>query len=295
MGFGGDGATWGNYGLVWKDPDSALTDYGDTHFTNGNDFHFAAVGGTTPALWHDMTIYVIGMDQGTNNIHYNASSPGLGSGTIPATGSGSDHALFTKIAMPINKEWSVGLLLSYETSAFNAQSISNPGQTVHYNTQWRPSGGFGVAWQPNKTVLVGFRALLNTDFERRTDSSGISEGLARSSEYRLGVSVSPWNGALIDIGGTRLEKQNDIADTHTIAYHPNLGIEQSFLDKKLTIRAGLDETSPTAGMSFRFAPFNLDFAYVHNMALDRTGDIFGTQSNSFIATLTLLNYSDFIN
>jgi hypothetical protein len=52
IGFGGDGATWGNYGLVWRDADTALVDYGDTHYTNGNDFHFEAVGLTSPPLWH---------------------------------------------------------------------------------------------------------------------------------------------------------------------------------------------------------------------------------------------------
>jgi hypothetical protein len=50
IGFGGDGATWGNYGLVWKDAGTALVDYGDTSYTNGNDFHFVAAGATTPAL-----------------------------------------------------------------------------------------------------------------------------------------------------------------------------------------------------------------------------------------------------
>src|SRR5581483_1084815 len=68
IGFGGDGATWGNYGLVWKDADSALVDYGNTRFTNGNDFQFAAMGATTPALWHGMSIYMIGMDQRSNTI-----------------------------------------------------------------------------------------------------------------------------------------------------------------------------------------------------------------------------------
>src|ERR1700722_7922066 len=51
IGFGGDGATWGNYGLVWKDAGTALVDYGNTEFDNGNDFHFSAVGLTSPSLW----------------------------------------------------------------------------------------------------------------------------------------------------------------------------------------------------------------------------------------------------
>jgi len=63
IGFGGDGATWGNYSLVWRDADTALVDYGDTHYTNGNDFHFEAVGLTSPSLWHGLTIYVIAMEK----------------------------------------------------------------------------------------------------------------------------------------------------------------------------------------------------------------------------------------
>lgn len=287
IGFGGDGATWGNYGLVWKDAGGVLTDYGNTRYTNGNDFHFAAAGATTPLMWHDLAIYIIDMSQSTNTISYNAKTPGFGASTVPATGSGLDHALFTKIAMPITPQISAGILLSYETSAFNAQEVGNPSQQVHYQTEWRPSGGFGVAWQPNPKVLAGFRVLFNNDLEKRTDSTGLSEGLARSQEYRLGVSVSPWKWALIDVGGTRLEKENELAGTHTVAYHPNLGFEQSLLDKKFTLRCGLDETSPTAGFSVKMAPFNLDFAYVRNMAEDRAGEIFGAQSNSFIATLSL--------
>src|SRR5262245_54891960 len=79
IGFGGDGATWGNYSLVWNDANTTLLDYADTHFTNGNDFHFEAVGATTPPLWHQLAIYVIAMTQETNNVKFNASAPGLGS------------------------------------------------------------------------------------------------------------------------------------------------------------------------------------------------------------------------
>src|ERR1700745_3505697 len=38
IGFGGDGATWGNYGLVWRDASTALLDGGATLYTNGNVF-----------------------------------------------------------------------------------------------------------------------------------------------------------------------------------------------------------------------------------------------------------------
>jgi hypothetical protein len=287
IGFGGDGATWGNYALVWRDADTALVDYGDTHYTNGNDFHFAAVGATSPALWHNLAIYVIGMFQETNDVRFNAKSPGLGSNPVPLIGTGSDHAFFAKIALPIGKGVSVGVLLSRETSQFDATAQSNPNQTVHYQTDWRPSGGFGVAWQPNKKLLFGFRGLLNNDLERRTDPAGVTEGMAHTAEFRLGGSVSPWQGALVDVGGTRLERRNALAGTHTVAYHPNLGFEQILRDGRVGLRFGLDETSPTAGFSLKFSRYKLDAAYVHNMAQSRTRGLFGPNSNSVLVTLTV--------
>jgi hypothetical protein len=288
IGLGGDGATWGNYGLVWKDAGTGLADYGDTTYTNGNEFHFTAVGLTSPPLWQELAIYVIALSQGTDDVRFNAKSPGLASGAAaPVVGNGSDHAVFTKIAMPLGQGFSAGVLLAYETSQFNSTNVRNAQQRIHYATEWRPSAGFGLAWQPNKAVLLGFRALLNNDLERRTDPAGVTEGMARSAEYRLGGSYSPWGGALIDIGGTRLERRNALAGTHTIAYRPNVGFEQGFLDRHLTLRLGLDETSPTAGISLKYALFNLDVAYVDNMAHSRVGNLFGANSRSFLMTFTL--------
>jgi hypothetical protein len=286
IGFGGDGATWGNYGLVWLDANTVLTDYGDTHYTNGNDFHFYAVGVTTPPLWHRLAIYVIAMSQGTNNVRLNVKSPGLGPGAVPVIGTGSDTAVFSKIALPVGKGVSVGVLLSHETSHFDATAQQGPQLHVRYQTDWRPSGGFGVAWQPSKRLLLGFRGLFNNDLERRTDPVSVAEGLARTQEYRLGGSLSPWDGALIDVGATRLERRNALAATHTIVYHPNLGFEQALLKRRLTLRFGLDETSPTVGISVRYGRFKLDTAYVDNMARSRLGNLFGTHSNSFLFTVT---------
>ena len=173
--------------------------YGNTAYTNGNDFQFVAVGATSPALWHDLAIYLIGMTQSTNNVQFDLKSPGLGPGPTPVAGHGADDALFSKIALPLGHGVSAGLLLSYETSHFDASSVAAPDNTVRYQTYWRPSGGFGVAWQPNTRLLFGFRALLNNDLERRKDATGTVEGLARSAELRLGGYVSPWEGALIDV------------------------------------------------------------------------------------------------
>lgn len=287
IGFGGDGATWGNYGLVWRDAGTGLVDYGDTTYANGNDFHFEAVGVTTPPLWHDLAVYLIAMTESTNDIHFDLRSPGLGPRATQVAGHGTDDALFSKIALPLGHGVSAGVLLSYETSHFDASSVTTPENTVRYETRWRPSGGFGIAWQPTQRLMFGFRALLNNDLERRIDALGTSEGLARSAELRLGGSVSPWEGALIDIGATRLEKTNTIAGTHATTPEPNVGLEQALFARRLTLRLGVDETSPTAGLSVKLPPFNMDVAYVRNMARSRVGELFGTRSDSVLATFTV--------
>jgi hypothetical protein len=217
----------------------------------------------------------------------NVKSPGLGPGAAPVIGNGSDDAVFVKIAMPLGKGVSVGGLLSHETSQFDATTEANPKQSVRYQTGWRPSGGFGVAWQPGQRMLFGFRGLLNNDLERRIDPAATTEGMAHTAEYRLGVSVSPWNGAWIDVGGTRLERRNAIAATHTVFYHPNLGFEQALVDKHLGLRAGLDETSPTAGLSLKYGRFKMDAAYVDKMARSRVGDLFGASSRSVLVTFAV--------
>ena len=287
IGFGGDGATWGNYGLVWRDADTALVDFGDTHYTNGNDFHFLAVGLTTPHLWHNLAIYAIAMFQDTNNVRLNVKSPGLGPGPVPAFGKGSDHALFVKLAMPLGKGFSAGVLLSDESSRFDATVAGNIQQSVRYETEWRPSGGFGVAWQLRQTMLFGFRALLNNDLEHRTDPAGSTDGTAHTREYRVGGSASPWKGAWVDVGGTCLQRRNALNGTHALVYHPNLGFEQALLQSRLVPRFGLDETSPTAGVSVKFRRYRLDGAYVYNMARSRVGNLFGNSSHSALVTFTI--------
>jgi hypothetical protein len=288
IGFGGDGATTGNYALVYRDAGGALVDGGLTHYTNGNDFTFTAVGATTPALWHGLTVYAIGLSQHAQGIHLSLSSPGLGGAARPLVGGGSNQALFVKVAMPIAHGFSAGALLSYELSQFDA--ATEPGDAspaaVHYETRWRPSGGFGVTWEPSKRFLFGTRVILNHDQEVRTDSAGTSEALARTYEARLGGAVSPWTGGLIDVGGTWLYRRNGLAGSTKTALHPNLGVEQNLFARALALRAGLDETSYGAGFSVRRRPLQLDVAYVYNLGKARVGDLFGKTSHSVLATLT---------
>jgi hypothetical protein len=94
--------------------------------------------------------------------------------------------------MPLGQGFSAGVLLAYEISQFDATTVANPQQRIRYETEWRPSAGFGLGWQPIKTMLMVFRALLNNDLKRRTDPAGVTEGIARSAEYRFGGSYSPW-------------------------------------------------------------------------------------------------------
>ena len=288
IGFGGDGATVGNYALVYRDAGGALVDGGLTHYTNGNDFTFTAVGVTTPALWHGLAVYAIALSQHAEDIHLALSSPGLGTAARPLVGGGTNQALFIKAAMPLARGFSAGALLSYELSQFDA--ASPPGDaspaSVHYATRWRPSGGFGVTWEPSKRLLFGTRAILNHDQEVRTDSAGTSEALARSYEARLGGAASPWTGGLIDVGGTWLYRRNGLAGTTKTALHPNLGFEQSLLAGAFALRAGVDETSYGGGFSLRRRPLKLDVAYVYDLGRARVGDLFGKTSNSLLATLT---------
>jgi hypothetical protein len=285
IGFGGDGATWGNYGLVWKDAGTALVDVGDTDYTNGNNFRFDAVGATTPRLWHDLTVYAIALRQNTDTAHYMAQSPGFGPAPVAASGHGNNNAQFLKAAMPLGNGFSAGILLSHEVSDFTATSDANPSAGVRYRTTWRPSGGFGLAWQPDRQWLIGFRALLNRDLEQRADATGIVEGVAKTNEFRLGASYSPWAGGQIDMGSTRLYRRNGIAGTDTTHYAPNLGFEQSLRDNSLAFRFGLDESSPGAGFSAKFTAFKLDVAYIRNLGKARVGELFGDHSSSLIMTL----------
>jgi hypothetical protein len=66
-----------------------------------------------------------------------------------------------------------------------------------------------------------------------------------------------------------------------------VGFEQALFDRHVALRFGLDETSPAAGLSFKYALFGVDIAYVVNMARSRVGNLFGANSRSFIMTFTL--------
>jgi hypothetical protein len=294
IGFGGDGATWGNYGLVYRAADTAVVDAGVTAYTNGNIFSFTAAGITSPQLWHGLAIYVLGLAQTATNISLPLHDAALGPVPIQTHGDGGDQLLALRLAMPLGHGFSIGIQLTYEVSHFDALYDDGTG-SIRYQTRWLPSGGLGVAWTPNDRVLVGTRIILNNDWEHRFDASGEKSGLNRSYEYRLGVSVSPWRGALIDLGGTMLDRANGIARTEALVGGANLGFEQAFWKRKLVVRGGVDECqlgigsacSATAGLSAKGGPIDVDVAYVYDLGQARIGKTFGTHSHTALATITL--------
>ena len=101
IGMGGDGATTGNYALVYKDAGGAIFDQGVVHFTDtGNIFTFSAVGFTTPRFWKDAAFYVIALGQtGTNARVWEFTAPNASK--PPSTGNLSDTSVFVKFAKPI--------------------------------------------------------------------------------------------------------------------------------------------------------------------------------------------------
>lgn len=285
IGMGGDGATWGNYSLVWRDSSTALLDVGETGYGNGNKFSFTAVGVTLPAFKNGLTLYGIALSQYASNISTTLKYPGSDGLADAVHGDGTNQSVFIKAAMPLGNGFSWGVLLSYERSQFDAVSDHTVGQYVKYKTGWEPSGGFGVTWQPSKRFLFGFRALFNNDMEERMDNVATSSGANSTQEYRLGMSVGLWKGALVDVGGNVRHKYNEIYNVRNTATEPNLGFEQSLWQRHFSFRFGVDETSGTGGISLRLNPLVIDIAYVHNLAMERVGTVFGPRSNSILSTL----------
>src|SRR5512142_2880213 len=70
IGMGGDGATTGNYALVYKDAGGALFDEGLVRFQDtGNFFTCSGVGFTTPTFWDDAAFYVVALGQRAVDVH----------------------------------------------------------------------------------------------------------------------------------------------------------------------------------------------------------------------------------
>ncbi len=286
IGMGGDGATTGNYALVYKDAGGAIFDQGITHFgDNGNTFTFSAVGLTTPTFWDDAALYVIALGQtGTNARVWDKTAPSAKK--PPSHGNLADTSVFVKFAKPLTPTLSLGFMGAYELSQATLLP-DNGAPPIQFTTAWLPSGGFGLHWHPDDAWQVGARVIMNHDRETRSQAGASTSGLLRSYEYRLGAAWSPWKGALLDAGVAALDRSNEVEHTTTFAVQPTLGVEQALVKNRVWARAGLDETTWTTGMSLAVSPVRVDVAYLYNLAAARTADVFGKRSTSLIATINL--------
>lgn len=284
IGMGGDGATTGNYALVYKDAGGAIFDEGIARYTDTNNlFSFSAVGFTTPTIWDDAAFYVIALAQHAPDTRVWTLTP-PSAGKPPSTGNLSDASVFVKFAKPLSKSWSFGLMGAYELSLATLQPDSGA-PPITYRTSYLPSGGFGLHWHPDEHWQAGVRVILNHDSETRTQAAVSTSGLLRSYEYRLGAAFSPWVGTLLDAGAVALDRSSALEGTSTFEVHPTIGAEQAIVKRRVWARAGLDETTWTTGMSVAFRPFKIDVAYLYDLAAARTGDVFGKRNTSLIATI----------
>ncbi len=284
IGMGGDGATTGNYALVYKDAGGAIFDQGIAHFIDtGNTFTFSAVGFTSPTFWNDAAFYIMALGQTGNGVHvWSLTDPSAKK--PPSTGNLSDTSVFIKLAKPITETLSVGFMLAYELSQATLVPDAG-GAPIQFKTSYLPSGGFGLHWHPNDHWQVGARVITNHDNETRTQGTTSTDGFLRSYEYRLGVAFSPIKGTLFDMGVAALDRSNTLEHTASFAVHPTVGVEQALVPKRVWARAGLDETTWTTGMSLAFGAFKIDLAYLYNLAEARTADVFGKRNTSLIGTL----------
>ncbi len=284
LGLGGDGATWGNYSLNWKDASTALVDYGGTFFTDtGNDIHFVAAGYTTPSFWHGTALYVIAMAEWASDLKLHLKSPAFPTGA-DLRGEASDQAVFIKIARPLGRGVSIGVLLGWERSALSSVDPSGGG-FLNYATPGLPAVGGGVTWEASRWILLGARFLLNNDWETRTDAKSSASGWYHSWEWRLGISVRVWRGALLDLGYVGLWRGSAVDGTATVEHALLAGYEQELWPGHLIVRAGWNETSPTAGLTARFWRLKLDVAYVYDLGVKRTNGVFGNTDHSLLVSL----------
>ena len=283
IGMGGDGATTGNYALVYKDAGGAIFDEGVVRFQDtGNFFTFSAVGFTTPTFWDDAAFYVIALGQRATDVRLWDFTPSPAH--PPSRGDLADTSVFVKFAKPLSKTWSLGFMGAYELS----QAMLSPDSgapPISFRTSYLPSGGAGLHWHPDEHWQAGARIILNHDNETRTQGGVSKTGFLRAYEYRLGVAYSPWKGTLLDAGGVILDRSNGLEGTSSFDLRPTLGAEQAVVSKRVWVRGGLDETTWTTGMSVAFQPVKIDLAYLYNLAASRTGDIFGQRNTSLILTV----------
>ena len=161
IGLGGDGATTGNYALVYKDAGAALVDYGAVRYSDtGSAMTFTAVGVTTPTFWDDAAFYVIALGQTGNDIKV-WSLTAKSAKKPPSTGNLSDTSVFTKFAKPITPSLSFGLMGAFEMSQASLLPDAG-GPAIRFATSYLPSGGFGLHFHPDDEWQAGVRVTMTS-------------------------------------------------------------------------------------------------------------------------------------
>lgn len=283
LGMGGDGATIGNYSLVYRDAGGAVADYGITSFSDtGNAVHFLAAGLTTPHFWNGSAFYLIAMDEWGSGLALHLKSPQYAMGA-DFRGEASDQAIFAKFAKPLPHGFAIGALFGWERSALTAAAAQDNG-ALQYTTTYLPSGGLGASYEW-KWLLAGVRALLSNDIETRRDGISTASGWLRSWEFRAGVAFHPFAGTILDVGYVGLWRSSAVDHTEAFTHAVVAGVEQKIWRDYLTIRAGWNESSPTAGLSAKWRAFKLDAAYVYDLGIDRSNGVFGKSDNAVLFTL----------
>jgi hypothetical protein len=136
-------------------------------------------------------------------------------------------------------------------------------------------------------LLLGVRVLLNNDWETRTDARSQASGWYHSWEWRTGVAVRTWPGALFDVGYVGLWRGSAVDGTSRVEHGLLAGYEQELWRSHLWFRGGWNETSPTVGLSLRAWRLRLDLAYAYKLGVQRTAGIFGEVGHSVLANLIL--------
>ena len=286
LGMGGNGATFGNYSIGYRDASSAIADYGVTHFTDtGNDVHFVAVGVTTPKFWDGTAaIAIIALAEWGTGLKMHLKSPAFAKGADFVARS-EDEAIVARLSKYVGRGISLGVQVGWEGAKWSGSEVKTGG-ALDFSTVYLPSAGFGATWH-NRHLIVGLRGLLTNDWETRKDATSETSGWVRSWEFRAGIAVHPFAGTTIDAGWVGLYRTSAIDNTQSYQNAFVAGIEQVLWSNHLAIRAGWNESSPTAGLTVKIDRTRLDVAYVHNLGVDRTKGAFGNANEAVLATLNV--------
>lgn len=119
------------------------------------------------------------------------------------------------VKLPINREWSVGLSLSYADLDYDWQGIEQPifdGSVNTWSDLKRYSAGVSVMYRPNKNWMFMMAPKLQyayADVDEVSSSNAVSYGVVATGMYRFD------DGNMLGFGVAYL---NDISEVRTVPY-----------------------------------------------------------------------------